>query len=67
MYEINGNQVTREELENLVSFMDISFDDYLAEHPEIVEVDEVVEDPTEAVAEDAAVVKEVTGSIGCVF
>jgi len=56
MYEINGNQITRAELENLVSFMDISFDDYLAEHPEIVEVDEVVEDPTEAVAEDAAVV-----------
>ena len=46
MYEINGNQITRAELENLVSFMDISFDDYLAEHPEIVEVDEVVEDPT---------------------
>ena len=56
MYEINGNQITREQLENIVSFTNMSFDDYLAEHPEIVEVDEIVEDPTEAVAEDAAVV-----------
>jgi len=56
MYEINGNQLTKEQLENIVSFTNMSFEDYLAEHPEIVEIEDVVEDPTEAVAEDAAVV-----------
>ncbi len=56
MYEINGNQLTKEQLENIVSFTNMSFEDYLAEHPEIIEIEDVVEDPTEAVAEDAAVV-----------